>query len=85
MLILIVKKPEFFTTLLMALWMHIIGWLFLCINTLCLIRLGILPAIFFAKNYALYSKIFWVSIGVTILFSASEFMLLQILLTLDVI
>ncbi len=68
----------------MALWMHIVGWLFLAINTLCLIRLGILPVVFFAKNYALYSKIFWVSLIVTTIFLGSEYMLLQMLLTLDV-
>jgi len=68
----------------MALWMHIIGWIFLGINTLCLIRLGLLPVIFFAKNYALYSKIFWVSLIVTTIFLGSEYMLFQMLLTLDV-
>jgi hypothetical protein len=68
----------------MALWMHIIGWIFLGLNTLCLIRLGVLPVIFFAKNYALYSKIFWVSLIVTSIFLGSEYMLLQILLTLNV-
>ena len=64
--------------------MHILGWLFLAINTLCLIRLGLLPAVFFAKNYALYSKIFWVSLIVTIVFLGSEAMLLQILLTVEI-
>ena len=52
------------------------------INTLCLIRLGILPVIFFAKNYALYNKIFWVSLFVFLVFTGSEIMLFRILLSL---
>jgi len=68
----------------MALWMHIIGWIFLGINTLCLLRLGVLPVIFFAKNFALYNKIFWVSLVVTMVFTGSEIMLIQMLLTLDI-
>ena len=68
----------------MPLWMHIIGWFMLLINTLCLIRLGILPVIFFARNYALYGKIFWVSLFVTIVFTGSEVMILRMLIILDV-
>jgi hypothetical protein len=64
--------------------MHLLGWLFLAINTLCLVRLGLLPAVFFARNYALYSKIFWVSLVVTFVFLCSEAMLLQILLTIEI-
>ena len=68
----------------MALWMHILGWIFLLVNTLCLLRLGILPAIFFAKNYSLYNKIFWVSLFVTLIFTLSEVMLLRMLIELEV-
>lgn len=68
----------------MPLWMHIIGWFMLLINTLCLIRLGVLPVIFFARNYALYGKIFWVSLFVTIGFTGSEVMILRMLIILDV-
>ena len=66
----------------MPLWMYITGWILLLINTLCLIRLGILPVIFFAKNYALYHKIFWVSLFVFLVFTGSEIMLFRILLSL---
>ncbi|HAU59670.1 MAG TPA: hypothetical protein DHU78_07435 [Opitutae bacterium] len=68
----------------MALWIHIIGWILVVVNSLCLLRLGILPMIFFARNYKLYGKIFWVSLFVGTIFLMSEFMLLRILLTLEV-
>jgi hypothetical protein len=74
----------FFSKLHMSIWMHILGWVFLVINTLCFIRLGILPMVFFAKNYALYRKIFWVSLFVTIIFAASEIMLFRILISLKI-
>jgi hypothetical protein len=68
----------------MPLWMYIFGWFLLLLNTLCLIRLGILPAIFFARNYAIYNKIFWVSLFVTLVFTGSETMLIKILLAFEV-
>ena len=68
----------------MSLLMHILGWFFLLLNTLCFFRLGLLPMIFFFKNYALYKKIFLVSVAVTLIFAASEYMLLKMLLTIEV-
>ncbi len=67
----------------MSLWVHVAGWILVLVNSLCLLRLGILPMIFFAKNYALYSKIFWVSLFVTCVFLCSEVMLIVITLNLD--
>ncbi len=67
----------------MSLWVHVAGWVLVLVNSLCLLRLGILPMIFFAKNYALYSKIFWVSLFVTFVFLCSEVMLIVITLNLD--
>ncbi len=67
----------------MSLWVHVAGWILVLVNSLCLLRLGILPMIFFAKNYALYSKIFWVSLFVTFVFLCSEVMLIVITLNLD--
>ena len=67
----------------MSLWVHVAGWVLVLVNSLCLLRLGILPMIFFAKNYALYSKIFWVSLFVTFVFLCSEVMLIMITLNLD--
>ena len=67
----------------MSLWVHFAGWLLVLINSLCLLRLGILPMIFFARNYALYSKIFWVSLFITFVFLCSEVMLIIITLNLD--
>jgi hypothetical protein len=83
-MILVVRASKFFSKYIMSLWMHIMGWVFLGINTLCLLRLGVLPVIFFAKNFALYNKIFWVSLVVTTIFICSEIMLIQMLLTLDI-
>ena len=67
----------------MSLWVHFAGWILVLVNSLCLLRLGILPMIFFAKNYALYSKIFWVSLFVTLVFLCSEVMLIIITLNLE--
>ena len=67
----------------MPLWVHIVGWCLVVLNTLCLIRLGILPVIFFWKNYALYQKAFWASILITFIFTFSQVMLVSIMLTLN--
>ena len=53
------------------------------LNTLCLVRLGILPMVFFARNYSLYRKIFWVSIVITLMFSFSEWFLVSMMLGLE--
>ena len=53
------------------------------LNTLCLVRLGILPMVFFARNYSLYRKIFWVSIVITLIFSFSEWFLVSMMLGLE--
>ena len=68
----------------MSLWMHVLGWIILAVNSLCLLRLGILPMVFFGRNYKLYHKIFWVSLFVTIILSMSEIMILRMLLSIEV-
>ena len=67
----------------MSLWVHIAGWVLVALNTLCLVRLGILPMVFFARNYSLYRKIFWVSIVITLMFSFSEWFLVSMMLGLE--
>ena len=67
----------------MSLWVPFAGRCVVVLNTLCLIRLGILPMIFFWKNYALYRKIFWVSIIITFIFVFSETILISIMLNLE--
>ena len=61
-------------------WQYYIGWILVALNSLCLLRLGLLPMIFFGRNYKLYSKIFWVSCLVTIIFLVCEVMLIRMLL-----
>ena len=61
-------------------WQYYIGLILLALNSLCLLRLGLLPMIFFGRNYRLYRKIFWVSCFVTMVFFASEVMLIRMLL-----
>jgi len=39
--------------------------------------------IFFGRNYALYRKIFWVSLFITLVFLCSEVMLITITLNLE--
>lgn len=68
----------------MSLWAHMLGWVLVLINSLCLLRLGLLPLVFFGRNYKLYGKIFWVSLFVSLVFGMSEFMLIRMLLTLEV-
>ena len=68
----------------MEMWQYIFGWALVFVNTLCLLRLGILPVIFFAKNYQLYGKLFWVSCFVGVIFLASEIMLVQMMLNISV-
>ena len=67
----------------MSLWVHFAGWVLVALNTLCLVRLGILPMVFFARNYSLYRKIFWVSIVITLMFSFSEWFLVSMMLGLE--
>lgn len=67
----------------MSFWVHFAGWCVVALNTLCLIRLGIIPVVFFWKNYALYRKIFWVSLIITFIFLFSETILISIMLNLD--
>lgn len=67
----------------MSLWVHVAGWVLVALNTLCLVRLGILPMVFFARNYSLYRKIFWVSIVITLMFSFSEWFLVFMMLGLE--
>ncbi|HAE10050.1 MAG TPA: hypothetical protein DCG39_00260 [Opitutae bacterium] len=67
----------------MSLWVHVAGWVLVALNTLCLVRLGILPMVFFARNYSLYRKIFWVSIVITLMFSFSEWFLVSMMLGLE--
>ncbi|HAW98791.1 MAG TPA: hypothetical protein DCX67_09670 [Opitutae bacterium] len=67
----------------MSLWVHVAGWVLVVLNTLCLVRLGILPMVFFARNYSLYRKIFWVSIVITLMFSFSEWFLVSMMLGLE--
>ena len=66
-------------------WQYYIGWILVALNSLCLLRLGLLPMIFFGRNYKLYSKIFWVSCLVTIIFLACEVMLIRMLLHASII
>ena len=61
-------------------WQYYIGWILVALNSLCLLRLGLLPMIFFGRNYKLYGKIFWVSCLVTIIFLVCEVMLIRMLL-----
>jgi hypothetical protein len=49
-----------------------------------LLRLGILPVIFLARNYKLYGKIFWVALFVATVFLMSEVMLIRMLVNLEV-
>tara|TARA_Y100001934_G_scaffold3965_1_gene5687 strand:+ start:1347 stop:1475 length:129 start_codon:yes stop_codon:yes gene_type:complete len=39
--------------------------------------------VFFARNYSLYRKIFWVSIVITLMFSFSEWFLVSMMLGLE--
>jgi hypothetical protein len=64
----------------MPTWQYYIGWILVALNSLCLLRLGLLPMIFFGRNYQLYRKIFWVSCFVSAVFFASEVMLIRMLL-----
>ena len=64
----------------MDFWQYIFGWLLVVVNSLCLLRLGVLPMIFFARNYKLYGKIFWVSCFVSVVFLGSEVMLVRMML-----
>jgi len=64
----------------MAMWQYTLGWVLVAVNSICLVRLGILPMIFFGRNYKLYGKIFWVSCFVTLIFLTSELMLVRMLL-----
>ena len=64
----------------MSFWFQLGGWLVVALNTLCLFRLGIIPMVFFWKNYALYRKFFWVSVIMTFIFLFSETMLISIML-----
>ena len=69
----------------MALWQYVVGWVMVFVNTLCLLRLGILPMIFFGRNYKAYALLFWVSSFVTIVFLLSEIMLVRMLLNVEVL
>lgn len=64
----------------MSLTMKILGWIALLMNSLCLLRLGILPSIYFGRNYALYKIHFWISFALLVVFTLSEAMLIWILL-----
>ena len=68
----------------MSIWVHVAGWVMVALNSLCLLRLGILPMVFFARNYKLYGKIFWVSLFVMSVFLMSEIMLIRMLVNLEV-
>ena len=61
-------------------WQYVIGWILVFINSLCLLRLGILPMIFFVRNYKLYGKLFWIALFVSAVFLTSEIMLIRMLL-----
>ena len=63
-------------------WMKIACGVLILLNSLCLLRLGLLPMVFFGRNYSLYRKIFWVSCLVATIFSLSEYMLIQIMISL---
>ncbi len=60
--------------------MKIIGGVALLLNSLCLLRLGVLPAIYFGRNYALYKPHFWISFCLLVVFTLSESILIWILL-----
>jgi len=64
----------------MSNWQCGIGCFLVFLNSLCLLRLGVLPMIFFGRNYKLYGKIFWVALLVSLIFVASEIMLIRMLL-----
>ena len=64
----------------MSNWQYGIGCFLVFLNSLCLLRLGVLPMIFFGRNYKLYGKIFWVALLVSLIFVASEIMLIRMLL-----
>ncbi len=59
--------------------MKILGGVVLIMNSLCLLRLGLLPSIFFGRNLALYRRNFWVSLSIFFIFSLSEGLLIWIL------
>ncbi len=59
--------------------MKIVGIFVLLMNSLCLIRLGLLPSIYFLRSYALYKKNFWLSLTFTVIFCLSEWILIWIL------
>ena len=62
----------------------ICGWLVMVfVNTLCLLRLGILPMIFFGRNYKEYALMFCF-LFVTIVFLLSEIMLIRMLVNVEV-
>ncbi len=65
----------------MSLTMKIAGGVVLLLNSLCLLRLGILPAIYFGRSYDLHKVHFWISFAFLAVFTLSEAMLIWILLT----
>ena len=63
----------------MSTGMKILGGVVLLMNSVCLLRMGLLPSIFFGRNYALYKRNFWVSLSIAIIFSLSEGLVIWIL------
>jgi len=61
-------------------WMKIACGTLILLNSLCLLRLGLLPMLFFGRNYSLYGKIFWISCLVALIFCLSEYMLIRIMI-----
>ena len=51
----------------MPTWQYYIGWILVAVNSICLLRLGILPMIFFGRITS-YTGKFWVSCFVAMVF-----------------
>ena len=64
----------------MSTGIKILGGIVLLMNSLCLLRLGLPPSIFFGRNYVLFRRNFLVSLLIAVIFSLSEGLIIWILL-----
>jgi hypothetical protein len=63
--------------------MTVFAYLVLFFNSLLLLRLGLLPLIFYARNYRQCRPLFWIAALVTGIFSLSTVFIVSYLRALD--
>ena len=64
--------------------MIVFAYLVLFFNSLLFLRLGLLPLIFYARNYKQCRVLFWIALTVTGIFSLSTVFIVSYLRALDV-